>query len=134
MPMPDPVLCEISEGIATLTLNRPEKLNAIDYAMADRLMALLDGIEPASEVGAVILTGAGDKAFSAGGDIAEFSRSVACGAAVAAREFVRRGQAMTARLESFPKPLIVAVNGLAFGGGCEITEAAPLAIASERAL
>src|SRR4051812_26414795 len=62
-PMPDPILCEISEGIATLTLNRPEKLNAIDYAMADRLMALLDEFEPAAGVGALIVTGAGDTAF-----------------------------------------------------------------------
>jgi len=67
--MTDPVICEISERIATVTLNRPEKLNAINYAMADALLALLDALESDHRVGAVILTGAGDRAFSAGGDI-----------------------------------------------------------------
>ena len=132
--MPEPVLCAIADGVATLTLNRPEKLNAINYATADRLMALLDEIETNDRVGAVILTGAGDKAFSAGGDIAEFRQSVLEGPAVACRDFVRRGQAMTARLEAFAKPVIAAVNGLAYGGGCEITEAVHLAIASEQAV
>lgn len=132
--MTERILCELSDGIATLTLNRPEKLNAIDYAMADRMLALLDELEAEEAVGALILTGAGPRAFSAGGDIGEFSASVRQGAAVAVRDFVRRGQAMTARIESFTKPVIAAVNGLAFGGGCEIAEAAHLAVASERAL
>lgn len=132
--MSDLVLCTAADGIATLTLNRPDKLNAINYAMADALLARLDRIETDNAVGAVILTGAGDRAFSAGGDIAEFSRSVALGADTAVRDFVRRGQTMTARLEAFRKPIIVAVNGLAYGGGCEITEAAHLAVASTQAL
>jgi enoyl-CoA hydratase/carnithine racemase len=79
------------------------------------------------------LTGAGERAFSAGADIHEFAGSVRRGRDTAVRDFVRRGQAMTARLEAFRKPVIAAVNGLAFGGGCEITEAVHLAIASERA-
>lgn len=128
-----PVLCDVAGGIATLTLNRPDKLNAINYAMADLVLVLLDEIEADATVQAVILTGAG-AAFSAGGDIAEFSASVRNGPDAAVREFVRRGQAMTARMEAFPKPIIAAVNGIAFGGGCEITEAVHLAIASERAL
>ena len=132
--MSQPVLCEIADSIATVTLNRPEKLNAIDYAMADALLALLDELESDAAVGAVILTGAGERAFSAGGDIHEFSQSVARGQDAAVRDFVRRGQAMTARLEAFPKPVIAAVNGIAFGGGCEITEAVHLAVASETAL
>lgn len=127
------LLCHIAEGVATLTLNRPEKLNAIDYAMADALLAALDALEADAGVRAVILTGAGERAFSAGADIREFSDSVRAGADTALREFVRRGQAMTARIETFGKPIIAAVNGHAFGGGCEITEAAHLAIASERA-
>ena len=131
--MSQPVLSEVSDGIATLTLNRPEKLNAISYAMADALVAFLDQIEADDEIGAVILTGAGE-AFSAGADIAEFSTSVRKGPAAAVREFVRRGQAMTARLEAFSKPVIAAVNGLAYGGGCEITEAVHLAVASARAV
>lgn len=124
---------EIGGGIATVTLNRPEKLNAINYAMADQLMGALDAIESNAAVRAVILTGAGDRAFCAGGDIYEFSQSVRAGAAVAIREFVRRGQTLTSRIEAYPKPIIVAVNGLAYGGGCEITEAAHLAIAAEHA-
>ncbi len=127
------VLCEASDGIAVLTLNRPDKLNAISYEMADTLLALLDVLEADASVGAIIVTGAGDKAFSAGADIAEFSESVRQGPSAAVREFVRRGQSMTARMEAFPKPIIAAVNGIAFGGGCEVTEAVHLGVASERA-
>lgn len=115
-----------------LTLNRPEKLNALDYPLIDRLQNVLDELEADDAVGAIVLTGAG-RAFSSGADIAGFAPSVRRGPAVALREFVRRGQRLTRRIETFPKPIIVAVNGLAHGGGCEITEAAPLAIASERA-
>jgi len=131
--MSDPIQYEIRDGIATVTLNRPERLNAINYAMADMLLAVLDTLEADSNVRAIILTGAGERAFSAGGDIHEFSQSVRAGTDTAVREFVRRGQAMTARMEAFGKPIIAAVNGLAYGGGCEITEAVHLAIASERA-
>lgn len=124
---------DIASGIATITLNRPEKLNAINYAMADQLMAVLDAIESSAAVRAVILTGAGERAFCAGGDIYEFSQSVLAGATVAIREFVRRGQTLTSRIEAYTKPVIVAVNGLAYGGGCEITEAAHLAVAANHA-
>ncbi|MBB2671512.1 UNVERIFIED_ORG: enoyl-CoA hydratase/carnithine racemase [Rhizobium esperanzae] len=132
--MADTVLIESRDGVTILTLNRPEKLNALNYALIDRLLAILDAIEIDGSIRALILTGAGERAFSAGGDIHEFSESVARGADVAMRDFVMRGQRLTARLEAFRKPVIAAVNGLAFGGGCEITEAVPLAIASERAL
>lgn len=128
------VLFEKRSQIALLTLNRPQKLNALNYATNDRLMELLDQIEQDETIKAVILTGAGDRAFSAGGDIHEFSQSIKDGVDVAMRDFVRRGQAMTSRMEAFPKPIIAAVNGLAFGGGCEITEAAHLAIASRDAV
>jgi len=129
----DTVLLDISNRIALLTLNRPERLNALSYALIDALMAALDRVETDADVRAVIITGAGERAFSAGADIHEFTESVGQGRATALRDFVRRGQAMTARLEAFRKPVIAAVNGLAFGGGCEITEAVHLAIASERA-
>lgn len=132
--MRDRVIQQNKGPIAVLTLNRPEKLNAIDYAMNDRLLELLDDIEGDTAIRAVILTGAGDRAFSAGGDIPEFTQSVKAGVDIAVRNFCRRGQTMTARLETFSKPVIAAVNGIAFGGGCEITEAAHLAIASENAL
>lgn len=132
--MSEPVLAEQNGPLILLTLNRPEKLNALDYALIDRLLARLDAVETDESVRAVILTGAGDRAFSAGGDIHEFSRSVAAGPDAACRDFVARGQRLTARIEAFRKPIIVAVNGLAYGGGCEITEAAPLAVASDKAV
>ena len=128
-----PVLIEIAGKIATLTLNRPAKLNALDYATIDELQKHLDSIERDEAIRVVILTGAGEKAFSAGADIAGFSASVEAGVTTAMREFVGRGQALTRRVENFPKPIIAAVNGLAFGGGCEVVEACPLAIASEAA-
>lgn len=131
--MSAPLLIEIDDGIALITLNRPDKLNALNYDLIDRLMAALDAIETDAGVRAVILTGAGERAFSAGADIHEFSGSVRQGPNAAVRDFVRRGQAMTARLEAFRKPVIAAVNGIAFGGGCEITEAVHLAIASDNA-
>ncbi|WP_075698604.1 crotonase/enoyl-CoA hydratase family protein [Pseudovibrio brasiliensis] len=128
------VLFEVRDRIALLTLNRPQKLNALNYQTNDRLLALLDRIEDDAAIHAVIITGAGDRAFSAGGDIHEFSQSIEAGTDIALKEFVRRGQAMTSRIENFTKPIIIAVNGIAFGGGCEITEAAHLAIASDRAV
>jgi enoyl-CoA hydratase len=127
------VLCEKRGDLEILTLNRPEKLNALSYALIDQLLGALDRIEADPETRAVILTGNG-RAFSAGGDIPEFAASVARGSAEALRHFVGRGQQLTARIEAFSKPLIVAVNGLAYGGGCEITEAAPLSIAAESAI
>jgi enoyl-CoA hydratase len=132
-PMPN-IIYESNKKIALVTLNRPEKLNALSYDLIDEFMASLDTIEADSGIHVVILTGAGDRAFSAGADITEFSQSVRAGADVAVREFVRRGQAMTSRLEAFKKPIIAAVNGIAYGGGCEITEAVHLAIASDRAM
>src|SRR6516225_3209384 len=131
--MSELILSETRGAIALLTLNRPHKLNALSYGLIDQLMALLDRIEDNPEVRVIVLTGAGDRAFSAGANIAEFSESVKKGPDVAVKAFVRRGQAMTARMEAFPKPIIAAVNGIAFGGGCEITEAVHLAVASERA-
>lgn len=131
--MSETVRIDVTDHIAVLTLNRPHKLNALNYEMIDRLMVLLDQIETAPDVRVVILTGAGERAFSAGGDIDEFSTSVRQGTATAVRDFVRRGQAMTSRIEAFAKPIIAAVNGIAFGGGCEITEAAHLAVASATA-
>jgi enoyl-CoA hydratase/carnithine racemase len=131
--MSELVLYEARGAVAILTLNRPEKLNALNYALIDRLKELLDQTERDPAIRAVILTGAGERAFSAGADITEFSETLRDGPDAAVRAFVRRGQSMTARIEAFPKPVIVAVNGIAFGGGCEITEAAHLAVASEQA-
>jgi enoyl-CoA hydratase len=126
------ILSTREQAIATVTINRPDKLNALDYATIDQLLATLDQLEADPDVRAVILTGAG-RAFSAGADIPALAASIGGGVDRALREVVRRGQGLTGRIETFPKPIIVAVNGLAYRGGCEITEAAPLAIASQHA-
>ncbi|RBQ20978.1 enoyl-CoA hydratase [Spongiactinospora rosea] len=119
--------------LLTLTLDRADKLNALDYPLIDALLAELDRAEADDSVHAVILTGAGGRAFSAGADIPSLAASIAGGPERALREIVRRGHGLTRRVEEFPKPVIVAVNGLAYGGGCEIVEAAPLAVAAEHA-
>ena len=111
--MSEPVLVEHRGNAALITLNRPDKLNALDYALIDRLLEVLDIAEDDDEVRAIVLTGAGERAFCSGADIACFAPSVRRGATVALREFVRRGQRLTSRIENFPKPVIVAVNGLA---------------------
>ncbi len=116
---------------ALLTMDRPARLNALDPALIAALQAALDAIEADPGVRAVILTGAGDRAFSAGADIHAFALVIERGEAM--RGFVRPGQALTARIEAFPKPVICAVNGLAYGGGCEVVEAAPLAVAAAHA-
>jgi len=131
--MPDPVLFERRDCVAILTLNRPDQLNALNYATNDLLLAYLDAFEADPKIRAVVLTGAGERAFSAGADITEFSESIERGTEIALRDFVERGQAMTSRLETFPKPVVAAVDGIAYGGGCEITEAVHLAVASDRA-
>ena len=74
--MSEPILLETQDGIALITLNRPAQLNALNYALIDQLMAALDRIEGEAAVRAVIVTGAGERAFSAGADIKEFSGSV----------------------------------------------------------
>jgi len=128
-----PVTLGLTGEVAVLTLNRPDQLNALSFHLIDTLMAHLDAAERDASVRAVIVTGAGDRAFSAGADIKEFAHSIAAGVDVALRDFVRRGQALTSRMERFPKPVIGAVNGLAFGGGCEILEAMHLAVSSDKA-
>ena len=81
--MSDLVLCEKHDGIALLTLNRPRQLNALSYALIDRLMSLLDVIEDDLQTKAVVLTGAGEKAFSASADIKELSQTIEQGPDVA---------------------------------------------------
>jgi enoyl-CoA hydratase len=118
--------------VAVLTFQRPSKLNALNYELVDSIVQALDEIEGDDRIRAVVLTGSG-RAFSAGADIDEFSKDVALGPEIALREFVRRGQGMTRRIENFPKPVISAVNGLAYGGGCEIVEATHLSVAAPEA-
>jgi enoyl-CoA hydratase len=115
-------------SVAILTFERPAKLNALNYELVDAIVEALDQIETEDAVRAAVLTGAG-RAFSAGADIHQFSQDVARGPETAYYQFVRRGQAMTRRIENFSKPVIAAVNGLAYGGGCEIVEATHLSLA-----
>lgn len=122
------------EGVhAVLTLNRPDKLNALSYELIDELMLRLDEIEADASLRAVVLTGAGERAFSAGADIAGFAPDIAASPEQAWRRFVARGQGMTRRVEAFAKPIVAAVNGMAFGGGCETVEACALALAADHA-
>lgn len=118
---------------AVLTLNRPAKHNALNYALVDALTAQLDELERDDSVRCIVLTGAGHVAFSAGADIVDFADDVWASPEQAHRRFVQRGQAMTRRIESCSKPVIAAVNGLAYGGGCETVEACALALAAEHA-
>jgi enoyl-CoA hydratase len=115
-----------------VTIARPEKLNALDWPTIDRLSAVLNTAEADESVRVVILTGGGERAFSAGADIQSIAESLA-DPETALREFVHRGQRLTLQIEHFPKPVIAAVNGLAYGGGCEIVEASHLAIAAASA-
>lgn len=124
---------DVDDSVATITLQREEKLNALDYAMIDDLQRHLDAVAADDTIRAVLLTGAGERAFSAGADIPALAGSIERSVDTALREFVSRGQRLTRRIENFPKPVVAAVNGLAYGAGCEITEAAHLAVASERA-
>ncbi len=128
-----PILLREHRGAAViLTLNRPDKLNALSNELMARLTDELDDIELDASVRAVVITGAG-RAFSAGADIAAFQRHMKAGPAQAVRHFMRPGQQLTRRMESFPKPIIAAINGIAFGGGCELTESAHMALAAETA-
>jgi enoyl-CoA hydratase len=126
------LLREDRGAVSLLTLNRPGKLNALSSELIAALMAALDSIELDRSIRAVVITGAG-RAFSAGADIAGFRPHLQAGPAEAVAHFMRPGQAMTRRVESFPKPVIAAVNGLAFGGGCELVEATHIALAAETA-
>src|SRR5262249_18854307 len=118
--------------VTILTLNRPNKLNALSNDLLTAMMSELDRIELDPGVRVVVITGAG-RAFSAGADIKGFQPHLEAGPAEAIAHFMRPGHRLTRRIESFPKPVIAAVNGLAFGGGCELVEAAHIAFAAEGA-
>ncbi len=132
MSAPEFLLRQDHGPVARLTLNRPEKLNALNNELIAALLDALERIELDPAVRVVVITGAG-RAFSAGADIAAFQRHLKAGAEQAVVHFMRPGHRLTRRIESFPKPIIAAVNGLAYGGGCELTESAHLALAAEAA-
>ena len=118
-----------SDGLATLTLNRPDKLNALDATVIDELTRAFDAAAVDEAVRVVVLTGAGPKAFVAGADIAAMSTL----GVVDAREFSLRGQRLMSRIERLGKPVIAMVNGFALGGGLELAMACHLRIAADTA-
>ncbi len=120
------VLLQRRGRVAVLTFNRPEKLNALSSAVLDRFDALLDEVERDASVGAIVLTGAGERAFVAGADIEEYSRQSDDEFAA----YQRRSGRLFSRVDDFPKPVIAAVNGYALGGGFEIALACDLVVAS----
>ena len=124
-----PLLVRDDNAVRTITVNRPDKLNALD---AQALSALHDAFDAAAEdtaIRVVVLTGAGPKAFVAGADIAQMSGL----SAVEVRDFSLRGQRMMRRVEKMPKPVIAMVNGFALGGGLELAMCCHLRIAADTA-
>lgn len=124
-----PVLLDIAGSIATITINRPDKLNALNSDTLSALDGALDSLAAERAVRAAILTGAGEKAFVAGADISQFSSLDRAGG----EAFAVRGQAIFRKLEKLSIPVIAAINGFALGGGCELAMACHIRIASERA-
>src|SRR5690606_9438312 len=118
-----------SGGIATVTVSRPKALNALNAETLGELLACFEGLEADPSTRAVILTGAGEKAFVAGADIAEMQGLDA----MAARSFSLLGHAAMNAIEHLAKPVIAAVNGFALGGGCELAMACDIRLAGDNA-
>lgn len=121
------ILVDKTDGIAVVTLNAPEKRNAIDREMVDGLHAALDDLLESDDVTVLILTGAGDKAFAAGADIAQLKERNAHDALAAINSVIFK------RIEDFPWPSIAAIKGYALGGGCELAIACDLRVAGSSA-
>jgi len=123
------ILVEVREPIAVLTLNRPKVLNALQAATFRELSAALEELIANPAVRAILLTGAGEKAFAAGADIQELAQV----SAIEGNALALRGQHLFDRIENCGKPVIACVNGFALGGGCELALACTFRIASETA-
>lgn len=119
-------LIEKKDGYAVVTLDHPPA-NAISTKVIEELEEILDVLEGDETVRAIVFTGAGERFFSAGADLKE-------GASVKPSEQVPRGQALTRRIERYPKPFIAAINGMALGGGCELAMPAHIRIAADTAV
>ncbi len=117
-------------AVAIITLNRPSVLNALNSALLRELSLALLELEQQDDVRAIVITGAGAKAFAAGADIGELN---ALRNAVEGGDKARAGQAITLQIERMRKPVIMAVNGFALGGGCELAMAGDIRVASENA-
>lgn len=123
------LLTELSEGVLLITVNREEKMNALNKTVITELDNVLDEVYNNPEIRGVIITGKGPKSFIAGADIAEFQgMDREAGMALA-----KRGHSVFNKIELCPKPVIAAVNGFALGGGCELAMACHIRIASENA-
>jgi enoyl-CoA hydratase len=123
------VTAQTRDGVRTLTVDRPEKMNALNAAVIDALDARLREAEGDGALRCLIVTGAGEKAFIAGADIGELVKLTP----LDGREHARRGQALLDRLENLPIPSIAAINGFAYGGGLELALSCTLRVASENA-
>ena len=119
---------DVADRIATITVNRPDKLNALNDAVMDELRTAIAEARRRPDVGAVLLTGAG-RAFVAGADISELVDQ----SAIEGKARAQRGQRVFRRFETSPKPTLAAVNGFALGGGCELAMACHMRIASDTA-
>ena len=124
-----PVTLELRGPVAVLTLENPGKLNALSIEILDELDGHLDAVESDDAVRAVVITGAGEKAFAAGADIGHMREATV----QQARDYAERGHELFARIEAFGKPVIAAINGFALGGGCELVLACDIRLASDNA-
>jgi len=126
--MPETLLVEREGRVAILTINRPDKLNALNQQVRDEVLEALAEIETDDEVGVVVITGAGEKSFIAGADIAEFE-----GRSPFDQRHSMRSPRIFDVMASFPKPVIAMINGFCLGGGCELALSCDLRVASEKA-
>ena len=123
------LLTSLNEGIFTITINRPDKLNAINKTVMSELGSVMEEVEENNAIRGVIITGTGAKAFVAGADISEFNGLNSS----EGRALAKKGHDVFFKIENASKPVVAAVNGFALGGGCELAMACHFRIASENA-
>ncbi|MCL6450939.1 MAG: enoyl-CoA hydratase/isomerase family protein [Acetobacteraceae bacterium] len=124
------ILVEREGKVALITVNRPQALNCLSLATLDELEGALDGLARDPEVRALVITGAGPRSFISGADIGELNALPSPQAAV---DYAHRGQALVFKLERFPKPVVMAINGYCLGGGLELAMAGDIRVAADTA-